>query len=487
VTLYLGNNLQTNSFQKLLMSQVLFLREIEIVIHPLYEIITKNIINDLIHKIKKATIFLFTTIGNAPHDTLIGMSNTIDNLDYIINTPSLDEIKKNIEGLPIVVVSAGPSLKKNIDILKEIQDHVYIIAATTIQTKLFNNGIIPDGIAVLERNKEVYDMLFENKKMSKDVILFSQSLVNSRILKNYPGNIVTCFREHSLFEKNIAKVIGEINLFSAGSSVAHMNFGLASLLGASSIILMGQDLSYAEDGATHVDDTIYGDEKKESDLINYSKVGNEKKFVKTEGNNGQMVITNKLWMHFKYWFESEIVNRDIKVINCTEGGVVIKGTDVMTLKEATVKLNIMKQKKKNIVLDFPDDTCKAERKNNIKNYIKSEIKKYEYIDSLIEKNKQVLLELNEISLNKVYSKIESAFVKVNKINGEILNTSNLFNFIAQAYIITMKQNELLKGNVSSLEKLNEWISFQTEFLKSLKKILDIVLEMLEKAKKSLQY
>ncbi len=147
----------------------------------------------------------------------------------------------------------------------------------------------------------------------------------------------------------------------------------------------------------------------------------------------------------------------------------------------------MKQKKKNIVLDFPDDTCKAERKNNIKNYIKSEIKKYEYIDSLIEKNKQVLLELNEISLNKVYSKIESAFVKVNKINGEILNTSNLFNFIAQAYIITMKQNELLKGNVSSLEKLNEWISFQTEFLKSLKKILDIVLEMLEKAKKSLQY
>ncbi|EOG9618011.1 6-hydroxymethylpterin diphosphokinase MptE-like protein, partial [Campylobacter jejuni] len=104
-------------------------------------------------------------------------------------------------------------------------------------------------------------------------------------------------------------------------SVAHMSYFLSVLLNHKNIILIGQDLAYAENGNSHPDDY--------QNSANYESQMYEHILTKAYGEKEE-VKTHSIWILFKNYFENEIIPNTIKMgittYNCTEGGARIEGT-----------------------------------------------------------------------------------------------------------------------------------------------------------------
>ncbi|EAJ4054294.1 motility associated factor glycosyltransferase family protein, partial [Campylobacter jejuni] len=108
---------------------------------------------------------------------------------------------------------------------------------------------------------------------------------------------------------------------AVGFSVAHTLSYLATHLSHKNIILIGQDLAYAENGNSHPDDY--------QNSANYESQMYEHILTIAYGGNGK-VETHSIWLLFKNWFENEMIpntrKMGITTYNCTEGGARIEGT-----------------------------------------------------------------------------------------------------------------------------------------------------------------
>jgi hypothetical protein len=103
-----------------------------------------------------------------------------------------------------------------------------------------------------------------------------------------------------------------------------MAFRLLNYLGCDPIILIGQDLALSEEGKTHARDNPYGDEQ--SVYLHSPE--------EIEGNYCKTLKTNPILKMFLYGYQSDVANFKGKVVNATEGGAKIPGTQLMTLREA---------------------------------------------------------------------------------------------------------------------------------------------------------
>ncbi|EJA9824463.1 motility associated factor glycosyltransferase family protein, partial [Campylobacter coli] len=108
----------------------------------------------------------------------------------------------------------------------------------------------------------------------------------------------------------------QFNFLRNTPSVAHVSYFLSFLLSHKNIILIGQDLAYAENGDSHPSDyqnsATY--ESKMYEHILTAAYGNKKK-----------VKTHWVWIFFKKILEQMISNYNITTYNCTEGGARIEG------------------------------------------------------------------------------------------------------------------------------------------------------------------
>lgn len=114
------------------------------------------------------------------------MKNTISNLKYIKNSSTLNsyvDINKNI---PAIVVSAGPSLEKNIQHMIKNQDKIkkcFVIASNRTFSVLIKNGIIPDVVVCIDPSEAMYDMMKDN--LDSDVPLVFYEYTSRKLIENY--------------------------------------------------------------------------------------------------------------------------------------------------------------------------------------------------------------------------------------------------------------------------------------------------------------
>ena len=116
-----------------------------------------------------------------------------------------------------------------------------------------------------------------------------------------------------------------------GSSSAHLAFEFALWVGADPIIFVGQDLSFGHNKATHSKFSAYSD----GNLDDHIKFLQSQPSYSVPGVDGKPVLTTKLWLDFKSWFERQILlHPETRFIDATEGGAYIQGTQVMGLQKA---------------------------------------------------------------------------------------------------------------------------------------------------------
>ncbi|WP_027389769.1 motility associated factor glycosyltransferase family protein [Chrysiogenes arsenatis] len=261
--------------------------------------------------------------GNDPHDSLIGIENMFDNLDLIIDNPGIMQMKGKMAGTPAFIIATGPSLTEALPLLPQAAQRGFVFACDYSVKHLIDANAPFHFVVSLERNPFIAKF-FRDYDL-RNHYLFTPPLQHRHILTSFTGKKIITYRNVKHFDwLGIPK--GQLDI---KSSVANMAFAIADYLGCSPIVLVGQDLCYGSDGATHAAGAIFG--AKQEEVVRQQR-------LHTRGNSGDMVETNQIWFSCIKSYETDIARSHARCINTTMRGAAILGTELQELSEVLAHL-----------------------------------------------------------------------------------------------------------------------------------------------------
>ena len=272
--------------------------------------------------------------GNAVHDTLVGLYNTVANAPAITASASLTSLKDAYKGVPAFIVGNGPSLDGNAEQLKRAQGKALILTAESALQPCLRRGITPDAICVTERTPQVYHIHFKERELPQELAMVGLTLVDPRVPPQFGKRWLPVFRSVETSARWVQRALGEEGALNGGSSSAHLAFELALWTGADPIIFVGMDLAFGEDKTTHSRLSDYA----EGPLTEQVKQLQAEETIMVPGVQGGLVATTRLWQEFRLWLEHQIsLYPGRRFIDATEGGARIEGTEVAQLSEAIAR------------------------------------------------------------------------------------------------------------------------------------------------------
>ncbi|EFM2942366.1 motility associated factor glycosyltransferase family protein [Campylobacter upsaliensis] len=334
--------------------------------------------------------------GNDPKDALQGIRQYVYNLDSMIKNPSLKELlaKRGAKFKSCVIVSTGPSLSKQLPLLKEVQERVVIFAADSAYPILMQNDIVPDYVCMVERTDftaEFFKHDFGNKDDKTTFLLASLVHPNAIEYLEKRGRNYILIPKHLNFAQYVD--LKAFALLSSAVSVAHMALALALELEFKELVFIGQDLAYDDVGHSHPKDYQHS--------ANFESEAYEKIKVVAYGGEG-FVESHEIWIFFRQILE-DLVKYVVsaKIYNATQGGARIEG-----------------------MIEKPFSKCCKDFNENKQNLVKlkplSEDKQKEYALKAYAKVKKAFKECVEFQamLRAYYEDIEPEFLRLNTLDLE---------------------------------------------------------------------
>lgn len=292
-------------------------------VHPNYKVAYPDQLKEKIKQLTKHVDGYFVNFYTRRLLQGHAAQNVLFNLPYVAEGYNTKQLSKVIpyKGAA-VLVSAGPSLDKNIEELRRAKNHLFLMAVDTAVKPLLKRGIVPDVFVTLDGRKPL-DLL-EGAELLPVV---SNSMARYKLLDRQKGRKIFFFDGYrlplDLYLENGKMLPG----VAVGGSVACSGFSLLYKMGFETVILVGQDLAYT-DNKSHADGT-FQEKMPEEETAH---------MVRVKGNYQDTIPTLSNLKIYLEWFEDYIKGAKehgkFRVINATEGGAYIEGTELMTLKEA---------------------------------------------------------------------------------------------------------------------------------------------------------
>ncbi len=252
-------------------------------------------------------------------DIILNFYRNIRNVDGYA-----EELFPEFENQNVVIVAAGPSLDKNIHVLKTALDNhapIKVLCVGTVLRKLVNAGITPNTIFEMDASPIIYNHIKNLEQL--DVPLIINTSTYYELAQNYHGKrYLACQKDFGS-----AEALGR-KLFNTGGSVITLAIDFAIQAKAKRIILVGCDMAFT--GHTTYADGTTDKHSTKNDTVIYVKE-----------YYGGTVPTGFLLSSYREWIENRITAEDtknIKLINATEGGAYIEGMIHLPLKEVTDNL-----------------------------------------------------------------------------------------------------------------------------------------------------
>ncbi|ECR9540147.1 motility associated factor glycosyltransferase family protein [Campylobacter coli] len=260
--------------------------------------------------------------GNDPLDALQGIEQFVYNLPQMITHPSYKELlskRKNLSDTAIIV-STGPSLTKQLPLLKKYASKATIFCADSSYPILAKHDIKPDYVLSLERiplTSEFFNNDFG--EFDKDIVFVCAGVVHPKTIEYLKNKTFIITQKILAFPYYIN--LKNFCYAAVGFSVAHMAYEFATHLSHKNIIFIGQDLAYAEDGFSHTKD--YSNLDKHEGHFQRDK---GKFQCLAYGGDGK-AESSEVWTMFRFFLQDTISRNIISTTyNCTEGGARIEGT-----------------------------------------------------------------------------------------------------------------------------------------------------------------
>lgn len=245
--------------------------------------------------------------------------NTILNMRHLLNCNFRDEFNGIFPtDIPAVVVAAGPSLEKNVHVLKQMKGKALVVAVDTALRYLAEHGVSPDLAITVDARKPL--RLFETEEV-RNMQLVIDCMSNYRVVDLLSGQKIIVSGGNYVYYKDIFDIVGQrFRFLRNGGSVATVAFSLLREWGFERIVLVGQDLALAAN-KVHAG----------KDDVDLHKLTGGK--IAVEGYYGDTVYTTWDYNEYRKWLEMMIEEEDCpEVINATEGGAKIAGAVQMSLQ-----------------------------------------------------------------------------------------------------------------------------------------------------------
>jgi len=249
-------------------------------------------------------------------------------------------------GCPAIIVSAGPSLRRNIELLRTpgLRERCLIISAQTTLRPLLAIGVRPHFVVALDYH-EISRRFYENLTSSdvEGVTLVVEPKVNPGVVRAFPGAI-RCVGDATLERLLGERLAPNHAPLPQGATVAHLAYSFARFLGADPAILIGQDLGftdgqyYAQGAAIHDTWACELGPFNTLEQMEWQRIARNKRTLrKTTDVLGRAIYTDEQMHAYRAQFEREFLAdeaRALRTIDATEGGVAKRHTEAMALREA---------------------------------------------------------------------------------------------------------------------------------------------------------
>ncbi|EAH5231818.1 DUF115 domain-containing protein, partial [Campylobacter coli] len=340
------------------------------------------------YKLMETIKYIVLNKGNDPYDSIIGIKHTLNNIPKLLSHGIFQDFLKKRKGKVknAIIVSTGPSLTKQLPLLKQYANKATIFCADSAYPILAKHNIKPDYVCMLERD-DIVSKCFDNdfKEFDKGILFILASVVHKEVIEFLERNNRKYMLVHRPLHFAASLNLKEFGYIGVGASVANMAYELAASLRHENIIFIGQDLAYAEDGSSHPREHIYGNKGE--------KIRGE---VYTLAYGGEKQVRTQLtWNLFRQAFEKDIFwakeKLKINTYNCTEGGARIEGTIEKPFKEtceALLKEDLKKPFDRSKILE------NKETKNKFLQTQKLLIKNVEQSEKFIKKCQNELKKLD---------------------------------------------------------------------------------------------
>lgn len=386
-----------------------------------YKVLFREQVEDFVKKLKKHVEDQEVQWNTYVRYTNVKAKNTFHNICYLSEGYSVEALKGILPtDVPAIVVSAGPSLNKNLMDLKKAVGKACIIATDTAMKPLLNAGIIPNLFVIIDGLKP--GLLFEHKDLSK-VPMVTMTGVSVEPMDYHKGKKFFYYSDSQYEEEMLNRLSNKVGCdmtlpnLPTGGSVANNAYSMGVYMGARTIILIGQDLAMTGN-RTHADGTF----KDKMDEID----AQSGEYFEVEAIDGGKVLTREDFNRYRIWFEGRAEEwKHITMVDATEGGALIHGSKVMTLKHAirkyckrdyNVKWHIDHSKKlfseenRHIALDH---FLNSEKKlQEVKKKAKEGIRYYERLEKLMHKSTVTDNELKKVlkRIKKINNYIEQDYM-----------------------------------------------------------------------------
>ncbi|EJE2021008.1 motility associated factor glycosyltransferase family protein, partial [Campylobacter jejuni] len=361
-----------------------------------------------------------------------------------------------------IVVSAGPSLAKQLLLLKAYQEKAVIFCADGALNMLEKEGIAPDYVLNIDF-EDLPLRFFQNKenKLSLNVL----SCATHPSLVHFLDNKSVILREDPLYQRFNLNDFGYID---TGTHVSHFSYTLALALGFKNIIMIGQDLAFDEKGNSHSKGYDFG-----------TKVSSEESIVKLKvpayAGKGE-VLTHITWNDYRIKLEYLFACNDqkAKFYNATEGGARIHFTQELSFKECCEKLltkekpkfelpkSLTKNRSDKLLVKFKEKIQKDQ--DNAKRFLNDALALKQILENILSKDFLLPLEF----LEKVYQNIENF--------NHSLDTDE---FIQDGILKAVMYERGLKISLVYKENIVDHASFISAYIKAYYEWLFYFIEKLE--------
>lgn len=464
--------------------------KIELACLPSYAQINTNEINELsktiVSLIDSKKVDQGTTLNNA----LWWGQKSLKNLDYIQKALPVSILLDKYSDKTVVIVSAGPSLEENIELIKQNRDKFILLTINSALRALLTHDIIPDFCVISEIGG--IDTQFQGlEKLNKvKFILHPRTQQSIWELSDYPNLVY--FAESDGFSNWYHKKYAEtFDLYKTAGTVSILAFYVATqIIKSKKILLIGQDLSLVNNQMYSSSCLKEGESISiNNDVINCEKTDEKTKeffkkiqLIKITNNQNEEIYTRKDYFEYIKQYEDIIKNElsdDIIIINTSEKGAFIDGTQHLSLKKALSDIKTIDSSLFNLInkeledLKPSIDINKNKYEPNFSTF-NNDIKKYQKIChnliSIIEKFK---LLFSKSPNNSELNKIIQDFYSQKKPLFDFIQEEEVIFFMLQKYFLNYAQNYIIQeqGKILNINEHAQNFNLELKLLKYIQQVL----------------
>ena len=270
----------------------------------------------------------------------IPLSHLVHHVRHFPSYFYANRMKDAFQGIPAVICGAGPSLQRSIDDLRQLEHQALIFAGGSAIAALSREGICPHFAVAIDPNPDEFQRLKNSFAFEAPVLLSSRLFPDCLATLNGPSGyvrsgmagITELWMDEEL--QLTEPILGE-HLSSESLSVTTLSAAIAYFFGCDPIIFDGLDLAYTQN-RRYADGVMAPEEDSDQSL---QPVDRHMMKKDRQGKSVRSAV--------RYVMESGALSklarrlRKRRWVNCTQGGIGIKGVETRSLSEMRASFSLM--------------------------------------------------------------------------------------------------------------------------------------------------